>query len=205
VVIEHGLPDALRDQAAAIFEEAFGEKMRMAVRDQQARLAFMRRRFEARNVVIARRDAVLLGMVGLSSKGGAYAGGLMGHSWDPRPYREELGWLGACWAVWGQRLADHKPKGDEIWVDGIAVAASARGLGIGTRLLNEVTDVARANGKRFVRLDVIDTNPRAQALYERLGYKVTGTQSFGWKQRWVGFGAIISMERAVEPPGTSAG
>ena len=50
-----------------------------------------------------------------------------------------------------------------------------------------------------MRLDVIDRNPRAQALYERLGYKTTRVQSFRYKERWVGFGAIISMERRVQP------
>ena len=198
VVIEHGLPDSLRDQAVAIFEEAFGEKMRMTVRDQQNRMAFMRRRYVASNVVIARRGEQLLGMAAMSTRGAPYAGGLLGSSWDPRPYRELLGWAGACWAVWGQRLADHRPKADEIYVDGIAVVASERGRGIGTRLLNEVRDIGQAHGKRYVRLDVIDRNPRAQALYARLGYRVTRKQSFRWQERWVGFGAMISMERAVD-------
>ena len=57
----------------------------------------------------------------------------------------------------------------------------------------------KRQGKRFVRLDVIDRNPRAQALYERLGYRVTKVQSFRYKERWVGFGAMISMELRVPP------
>ena len=121
----------------------------------------------------------------------------MGASWDFRPYRDLLGWFGAMWAVWGNRLADHRPEADEVYVDGIAVSADARGLGIGTRLLDETTAIARANGKAFVRLDVIDTTPRAQALYERVGYKVTKVQSFRFKERWVGFGGMISMELPV--------
>ncbi len=43
IVIEHGLPDELRDQAVEIFEDAFGSKMRMAVGDTDKRKAFMRR------------------------------------------------------------------------------------------------------------------------------------------------------------------
>ncbi len=199
IVIELGLPDDLRAQAVVIFEDAFGEKTRMAVGDREKRMAFMGRSYRADHVIVARRGDQLLGMAGLSSKGPPYEGGLMGTSWDPRPYRDLLGWVGACWAVWGMRLGDHKPKRDEIYLDGIAVSAEARGQGIGTRLLAEITAVARAQGKRFVRLDVVDTNPRAQALYERVGYKVTRTQSFHWKRRWVGFGAMISMEQRVEP------
>jgi ribosomal protein S18 acetylase RimI-like enzyme len=194
IVIEHGLPHELRDQAVAIFEEAFGSKLRSAVRDPAKRMEFMRRTYLAHHVIIARRGDELLGMAGLSSKDGDYGGGLMGRSWDPRPYRDLLGWAGAVWAVWGMRLSDHRPKADEIYIDGIAVSAAARGLGIGTRLLEEARIIARAQDKRFVRLDVIDTNPRAQALYARLGYKVTDVQSFGFMERWLGFGGMISME-----------
>lgn len=194
IVIEHGLPRELRDQAVEIFEEAFGRKLRSAVRDPAKRMEFMRRAFLADHTIIARRGDVLLGMAGLSSKDGDYGGGLMGRSWDPRPYRDLLGWSGAIWAVWGTRLSDRRPKADEIYIDGIAVSPTARGLGIGTRLLDEAQAIARAGGKRFVRLDVIDTNPRAQALYARLGYKVTSVHSFRCMERWLGFGGMISME-----------
>jgi len=199
VVIEHGLPDGLRDQAVVLFEDAFGEKMRMSVRDRDARMAFMARVYQADHVIIARRDDQLLGMAGLRSNGPPYGRGLVDVSWDPRPHRDLLGWAGAMWAVWGLRLSDRTPKGDEIYLDGIAVLAGVRGRGIGTRLLAEVTDIARRHGKSFVRLDVVDTNPRAQALYERVGYRVTKVQSFRWQQRWVGFGAMITMEQPVDP------
>jgi ribosomal protein S18 acetylase RimI-like enzyme len=203
VVLEHGLPDDLREQAVEIFEEAFGDKMRMAVRDAAKRKEFMRRTYVGANTIVARRDGDLLGLAALSSRGEPYAGGLMGSSWDPRPYRDLLGWLGATWAVWGMRMADHHPKRDELYVDGIAVSPEVRGLGIGTRLLDEAAGIARRHGKRYVRLDVIDRNPRAKALYERLGYRVTNVQSFRHKERWLGFGEMISMELEV-PPSTVA-
>ena len=199
IAVEHGLPDEMRDQAVDIFEDAFGSKMRMAVRDRDKRLEFMRRTYVAEHAIIARRGDQLLGLAGLSTRDAPYSGGLMGSSWDPRPYRDLLGWAGASWAVWGLRLADHRPKADEIYVDGIAVAPEARGLGIGTRLLDETKEIAREQGKRYVRLDVIDTNPRAQALYARQGYRVTKVQSFRHKERWVGFGGMISMELPVSP------
>lgn len=206
IVIERGLAPELRDQAVEVFEEAFGSKMRMAVRDATKRKDFMRRTYVAANCLVARRGDTLLGMAGLSTRGEPYGGGLMGSSWDFRPYRDLLGWFGAMWAVWGNRMADHRPKRDEVYVDGIAVSPDARGLGIGTRLLDETTAIARELGKPFVRLDVIDTNPRAQALYERLGYKVTRVQSFAYMERIAGFGGMVSMELAVPPlPATGVG
>lgn len=199
VVIERGLPQDLRDQAAAIFEEAFGSKMHTVVRHADKRMEFMQRSFVPENCVIARRGEALLGLAGLSTRGQPHAGGLMGASWDFRPYRGLLGWFGAMWAVWGNRLAAHRPRADELYLDGIAVSPGARGLGIGTRLLDETALIARDLGKSFVRLDVIDTNPRAQALYERVGYKVTSVRSFRYQERGIGFGGMISMELRVQP------
>jgi ribosomal protein S18 acetylase RimI-like enzyme len=199
VVIEHGLPPELRAQAVELFEEAFGPKMRATVPDRTKRLAFMARAYRADRAVVARSGDRLLGMAGLSTRGQPYGGGLVDLSWDPREYVDLLGWAGALWAVWGLRLGNHAPREDEIYVDGIAVSPAARGRGIGTRLLAEITDIARRHGKRYVRLDVIDTNPRAQQLYERIGFRVTGVQSFRWSQRWTGYGAMISMEQPVDP------
>jgi ribosomal protein S18 acetylase RimI-like enzyme len=118
--------------------------------------------------------------------------------YDPRPFRDLLGWVGALRAVVGLRMANHRPARDELYVDGVAVAAEARGQGIGTLLMDEAAAIARETGKRWLRLDVISTNPRAQALYERLGYRVTKVTPTRWMARWMGFDAIISMERAVE-------
>jgi GNAT superfamily N-acetyltransferase len=52
----------------------------------------------------------------------------------------------------------------------IAITHEHRGQGIGTRLMNELADVARANGMRKISLSVSRGNPAAH-LYERLGYR----------------------------------
>jgi len=197
IVIERGLPEHLREAGVALFDEAFGDKMRMAIRDRDKRLAFMARVYVADHVVVALRDGELLGMAGLSSGAGHYGGGLMDIPWDPRPFRDLLGLPGSIMAVLSLRGSEHKPAIDELYIDGVAVAPEARGLGIGTKLLDEVLVIAREGRMRWVRLDVIDTNPRAQSLYERLGYKVTKVQSFRYMRRIIGFGGMVSMELPV--------
>ena len=198
MVITRGLPGHLREAGAGLFDEAFGDKLRMAVPDRDQRVAYLARVLDGDHAAAAIRGTELVGMIGLSSRAGPYRGGLLDIPWDPRPFRDLLGFVGALRASLGLRFAEHRPASDELYVDGVAVSPVVRGQGIGSRLLMEAEVIARECGLRWLRLDVIDTNPRAQALYERLGYRVTRVEKTQWMERWTGFGAIISMERAVD-------
>lgn len=65
------------------------------------------------------------------------------------------------------------PEQDMEYFAQLAVAETMQGQGIGTALLQHQIRLARAKGCRRCALDVAITNPRAQALYERLGFTVT--------------------------------
>ncbi len=53
----------------------------------------------------------------------------------------------------------------------LAVTDTARRLGVGRTLMNEGEQWARDPGLAVLSLDVWSTNERAQAFYERLGYR----------------------------------
>ncbi|PWK83874.1 GNAT family N-acetyltransferase [Fulvimonas soli] len=55
----------------------------------------------------------------------------------------------------------------------LGVAPELRGQGIGRALVEHLLARGRALGRRRMVLDVAASNPRAQALYERLGFTVT--------------------------------
>ena len=67
------------------------------------------------------------------------------------------------------------PTGDLLYVAHIAVVPECRGLGIGRCLIEQLLRAAKptANGRAIAALDVACDNPRAQALYKRLGFRVT--------------------------------
>jgi ribosomal protein S18 acetylase RimI-like enzyme len=54
------------------------------------------------------------------------------------------------------------------------VSPGHRGQGIADRLAAAVCDLARARGGTQVALWVADANPRAQAVYRRLGFRLSG-------------------------------
>ena len=61
----------------------------------------------------------------------------------------------------------------------IAVAAAARGRGVGAALMRALAERASQAGLRELRLEVRDDNTAAQQLYRRLGY-----QRFGRRERY---------------------
>lgn len=63
---------------------------------------------------------------------------------------------------------------DECVLVGMWVDPSARGRGVGERLVQSVADDARARGLARIRLEVAHENGAAVALYERMGFVPTG-------------------------------
>lgn len=57
-------------------------------------------------------------------------------------------------------------------VGGMAVAADARGRGLGRRVMRDAINHARARGDRALLLEVIEQNTPAVKLYESLGFRV---------------------------------
>lgn len=71
-----------------------------------------------------------------------------------------------------QQALVRPPNGDDVLIQHLCVSEDMRGRGIGAILLNHVYDTARSRGFRRCIGDVEVANPRAQALYERLGCQV---------------------------------
>lgn len=61
----------------------------------------------------------------------------------------------------------------------VVVADRWQGLGIGTRLVCRLLDVARANGVKRIEADVLSENRRAIELVKRLGFEVRRERASG--------------------------
>ncbi len=83
-------------------------------------------------------------------------------------------------AVW-YRLFDEKDKGYG-YVDsstpelGIAVCKEARGLGLGTLLMQKIIQKAMQEGYPSISLSVDPENTTAVHLYKKLGFKEVGVE-----------------------------
>jgi ribosomal protein S18 acetylase RimI-like enzyme len=112
-------------------------------------------------------------------------------------FLSEFGRLSGSIRMLGLALLERSERDDSLLMDGIAVAPQARGCGVGTRLLREIVAVAKDAAASAVRLDVIDTNPRARALYERFGFRPTRTTRLFFTRLLFPFSASTEMVLSI--------
>ncbi len=116
-----------------------------------------------------------------------------------RQMSTHFGFFGGLWRYVVQQLSHGYMRHPDtvIRIECIAVWADVRGSGIGSRLLEAAHDHARSLGRQAVDLEVIDTNPGARALYERMGYTVQWTKRYGSLTRAAGFESMHKMEKKL--------
>lgn len=69
---------------------------------------------------------------------------------------------------------DNETFAGEWYLDSIVASEKYRGYGVGTALLNKLTEIAAKDGEKVVGLNCDKGNPNAKRLYERIGFHVTG-------------------------------
>ncbi len=185
---QFGIPESLRNDAAQLYDIAFGAKFSVAVRNQEKRLLLLADSLLLPFSGAAIANGNLAGLAGFQTPQGAFTKGM-----TSRKLFQHLGLLSGSWAAMVFSLYERQPQESELLMDGIAVKQDMRGKGIGTKLLDELKRYARENGYSHIRLDVIDTNPAARRLYERQGFIPTRTEQFGYLRRLLGFGASTTM------------
>jgi GNAT superfamily N-acetyltransferase len=188
ISIEQGLRADHRDAAAALFWEAFKGKLMPVMKPEAKALAFLRRAIDPSHAISAVSErGDLLGIVGFKTTEGGFVGG--GLSEMSKVY----GPVGGFWRGLLLSVLERPVEAGTLLMDGIFVSASARGQGVGTMLLDAVRVKAIEFGLARIRLDVIDSNPRARALYERRGFVAQDTSETGLFRHVFGFRASTRM------------
>lgn len=191
VVVTSGIDEAHRTTAAELYWQAFGRKLDKVIGPREHGVPLIERSLDLSRGIGAVEDDVLVGLAGFNLEGRSLA------NITARAIAGEFGWLRSLpRMLWGLMLA-REPAHDELLMDGIVVKADHRGRGIGSMLLDAVFDCARREGKRAVRLEVVNTNPSAQRLYERKGFVPTKTDNVPFLRKRMGFSAATTMERVV--------
>lgn len=187
-----GFANAERPLIAAMYWEAFGQKLGGVMGPDQRATAFIADILDETHALCARdAEGQLLGVAGFKTHQGALVAG----GW--RDLARHYGWIGSTWRAGLLTLLERDTENRRFLMDGIFVRDAARGQGVGTALLDAICDEARTRGFTAVRLDVIDSNLRAKALYLRQGFEAGEVQRLGLLKHVFGFESATVMTRRV--------
>lgn len=186
--ISSGFAPCERAQVAALYWDAFGAKLGRVMWPQDKALAFITAVVDPRHAICARDDTgAILGVAGFKTMNGALVDGTL------RDLARVYGVWGSLWRAAVLQMLQRDTDNQRFLMDGIFVAPAARGRGVGTALLDGVIAAAAAHGYARVRLDVVDVNPRARALYARHGFVATDTQQIGVLRHIFAFRSATTM------------
>ena len=191
IEIKLGIPEEFRHQAAIICYEGFRSQIEWLVGSQQkSMIKLLAHSLDSELGLTAQRQGQLVGFVGLQYENRPF------FQFERSQCIQELGFLRGLLAfLLFSSATKSLPK--EMFIAVLVVDASMRGKGIGTLLMQAVFEIAQQNQIQAVVLDVIDTNPDARRLYERLGFKPVRTLKYGYLQSLIGSSANTTMRKDV--------
>jgi ribosomal protein S18 acetylase RimI-like enzyme len=201
VQIQKGLTSEQLPQAVALFDVAFESKMAMAIPDATIRRRFFANVFNAESCLSATLDGKVVGFVGFQTATEAFSGGITGVGIPWGKIRSQLGFLAAIRAALFFALFQRQPEQGTLILDGVTVDTALRGRGVGKLLMDAVIDYAGSQSFQQIKLGVLDTNVVAKALYEKVGFVVTGKKDFRFLKLVLGFGGYYIMIRPIDPRG----
>lgn len=184
-------PEHHRATVYEIYMQAFWPKIRFAMTDRERADRVLRPSLRLDRALVAVDGQDVLGVAGFHHDGGLFDAGLA-------ELRRVYGLIGSLWRGALLALLERREHPGTLLMDGIAVAASARGRGVGTALLNAIETRARTEGCARIRLDVIDGNAGARRLYERRGFTVTEHERFAWLNPILGFSGSTTMTKILK-------
>ena len=192
LTIQHGFTDDQRQAVAEVIHEGFKRKLAPLLGDRGHTLALLAAGLRPEGVLLAAQDGRVLGVAGLKYGREGFMEPVMAD------FVRVYGPLLAPLRRWLFEFMESPEPEDFVYVDAMAVRAGWRGRGIGARLLEATFDFARERGYPQVVLDVVDTNPDARRLYERMGFTPVRVERFPVMGLFLGFRSATVMKRGVE-------
>jgi len=197
ITITSTLSKRQQRDVAEIFFSSFGRKFSslwLFTQNEGKAVEVLCQSIDFKRGLYAIKDIEVMGFIGLETIGNNYT------KLKFSILSKAFGFFGGLWRYLGylvSRAFHGKTSKDEMHIDPIAVSEKARGLGVGTRLLDASFALAKSLGKKKMILEVVDTNPEARKLYERKGFVVTKIENTGFFTNRAGFRKVIHMKKVI--------
>lgn len=191
MIIQKGVPELLRRQAAQLYLQAFREKLSPILGSDEQAVDMVAAGLESEHGIVAVINNELIGIAGVRWSQHAF--------FTLRPFDliASVGWKSAIRHLALSMMVGERLNEDALGLEGMAVEATWRARGVGTALLKAVIRYAQTNQYRTVWLEVADTNHSARRLYQRHGFIAVRTKQTRWLTHTLGFNAITTMVKVV--------
>ena len=192
IELRSGMPEEFRREVAEIVYEAFQQKLAPLIGSPEQGIAILEKALDPALAIVAVCQGRPVGVAGLQYDGRNFV----------TPRRSEFvcqfGSISGTLRFVMFRLFALAYGQKDVYIDILAVSPAMRGKGIGTLLLDAVFQTARDKGFRSVSLEVVDTNPDARRLYERVGFVARRTYPYPYLRGIAGFSASIKMVKPLD-------
>ncbi|MEM7301176.1 MAG: GNAT family N-acetyltransferase [Pseudomonadota bacterium] len=192
-IVVRPFPEAVREQAARLYFAAFERKIGGILSRDGRGIRFLTDVIDPAFgfAALSADQSRLLGIAGFKTSEGSLVGGSFGD------LKQHYGLIGSLWRALALAPMERDIEPSRLLMDGIAVVPEARGMGIGSKLLDAICEHAAETGLDEVRLDVISSNPRARSLYERKGFVAGEETDIGPLKHLYGFSQSTTMIYSV--------
>lgn len=194
MIIKKYLPESYKNGASEIFMNSFSDKFMGTFKNKEKGKNLIKNSIKNENCFYAENGNELLGFVTFNTlKDGACI--------EPHfiTILREFGFLKSLIVYLKLLLFKHKSAQNELYVEFIALDEKFRGLGIGTKLMEELLKYAQENRYEVISLLVVSSNPRAKELYKKLGFQETGVIKT-WTFKYllgIKYNEIYSMKKTL--------
>jgi ribosomal protein S18 acetylase RimI-like enzyme len=192
VELRSGMPEEFGREVAEIVYEAFRQKLALLIGSPEQGVAILEKAIDPTLAIVAVCQGRPVGVAGLQYDGRNFI----------NPQRAEFvrqfGALSGTARFVMFKLFAQAYYQEDMYIDILAVSPDMRGKGVGTRLLEAVFQIAREKKFKSVSLEVVDTNPGARRLYERLGFVARRTYPYPYLRGIAGFSASIKMIKPLD-------
>ena len=165
------LPDEFKASAITLYFNALREKLEPILGSDDRAHKALGSHLATDKCLAAICDQKLVGILGIQEDNGGFINPTF------KTMVKLYGIFGGILRMSGLEMLHHRTASDELYVDGVAVVDEMRGKGIGSHLFDRLERIAAKKSVRKISLEVIDTNQRARALYEHLGFVATTEQT----------------------------
>ena len=188
--IRFDIPNEFRKSAIILYYEAFESKFSKLMNLDES-INILTDLLNSEQTIYAVQDGVLVGFAGIQH------GNKRLFKNSLQPFIKQLGFVRGLSVAFALSLFDRPYKDSELLMDGICVDKNMRGQGVGSLLLEGVYEFAKKNNYKTIRLDVVDTNPKARKLYEKIGFEAISSHNYPFIKSLMGFSASTTLVRKV--------